>query len=232
MHKKMFKRGLVVKQLESVPKEVFTKYYSMITELVGSSPGIYALYDDDLLYYVGKSTDLRKRVKQHLRDRHYASWTHFSLYLVRKAEHIGEIEALLVRIANPKGNRIMPKGKSSSLLLKQLKHMIKEKQREEFEEWFGGRFAKRKVIGRGKVHHPEMLKRLVDTRTTLYRTYKGRDYKAVLTPSGMIRYKNKHYTSPTAAALAIVKRKTVNGWRFWYIKNSEGDYVKLDKYRS
>ncbi|GAH92224.1 unnamed protein product, partial [marine sediment metagenome] len=55
--------------MENVSKLVFKKHYNLITELIGNSPGVYALYDDRDLYYVGKSTDLRKRVRHHLRDR-------------------------------------------------------------------------------------------------------------------------------------------------------------------
>lgn len=29
------------------------------------------------------------------------------------------------------------------------------------------------------------------------------------------------------AAKHVVDRKSVNGWRFWYIKNSDGDWVKF-----
>src|SRR6266498_2132016 len=97
-------RSLVANRLEGVSKDVFKKYFQMITNLIGSSPGVYALYNERELYYVGKSSELRKRVRQHLRDRHLANWTHFSLYLARNAEHIHEIESLLVRIANPSGN--------------------------------------------------------------------------------------------------------------------------------
>lgn len=76
--KKRTARSLVTNRLENVSKDVFKTYYPLITELVGDSPGIYALYDGDELYYVGKSIELRKRVRHHLRDRHLASWTHFS----------------------------------------------------------------------------------------------------------------------------------------------------------
>ena len=72
----------------------------MITDLIGSSPGIYALYDENELYYVGKSIDLRKRVKQHLRDKHLASWTHFSLYLVRKENHIHDGSTSTIKTTN------------------------------------------------------------------------------------------------------------------------------------
>src|SRR3989442_15481282 len=92
-HKKST-RLLVTNKLEMVSKEAFRQHFDLITDLIGDSPGVYALYDDNSLYYVGKSTDLRNRVKQHLRDRHFASWTHFSLYLARKEEHIYEIESL------------------------------------------------------------------------------------------------------------------------------------------
>ena len=119
--KKRFGSTLVANRLEKVSKDLFRKYYESITELVSTSPGVYALYDGDALYYVGKSIDLKKRVKQHLRDRHLNSWTHFSFYLIRKVQHINEIESLLVRIASPKGNRVTPAGRKSGPLLNELK---------------------------------------------------------------------------------------------------------------
>jgi len=217
-------RSLVIHRLENVSKLVFKKHYNLITELIGSSPGVYALYDDRDLYYVGKSTDLRKRVRHHLRDRHYASWTHFSLYLVRRAVHISEIEALIVRVANPKGNRAIPKGKSSTIF-KKLKAMVKQKQQLELEEMFGIRKPRPKR--RRSTLHSEVLKGLVTMRKRLYKTYKGKEYKAILTPGGTIILGKKRYKTPTAAAKAVVKRHTVNGWTFWFIKDSNGDWVRL-----
>ena len=38
---------LVSKRLERVSKDLFKQYYKEITEIVGSSPGVYALYDAD-----------------------------------------------------------------------------------------------------------------------------------------------------------------------------------------
>ena len=224
-------RSLLTHRLENVSKEVFKKYYSTITELVGSSPGIYALYDDTELYYVGKSTDLRKRVRHHLRDRHYASWTHFSLYLVRKSDHIDEIESLLVRIANPMGNRTIPKGKADGTMLKKLKSMVKQKQQEEFEEMFESGKSSRKQSARQIVPRQKNLKGLVSGRTPLYRTYKGKEYKAILTPSGIIEMGNRNFNTPTAAAKTVVDRRTVNGWTFWYIKDSDGEWVRLSNYK-
>jgi hypothetical protein len=222
-------RTLITQRLESVSKAVFKKYFPLITELVGSSPGIYALYDGNELYYVGKSTDLRKRVRHHLRDRHYANWTHFSLYLIRKADHISEMESLLIRIANPKGNQLRPRGKTNGTMLKNLKSMVVEKQKQELEEMFS--VPKRRGIKKQFALMKKNLKGIVKRRTLLYREYKGKEYKALLTPGGIIKIGNKNFITPSAAAKMIVKSRTVNGWRFWNIKDPNGEWVKLCDYK-
>jgi len=227
--KKRVSRPLMLQRLENISKAVFKRYFGLITKLVGSSPGIYALYDSNELYYVGKSTDLRKRVKHHLRDRHFANWTHFSLYLVRKADHISEMESLLIRIANPKGNQLRPRGKADGTMLKKLKAMVIAKQKQELEEMFGGPKQKgaRKKLSFGK----KDIKGIVNRRKLIYREYKGKEYKAILTPGGIIKIGKKNFNTPTAAAKIIVKRSTVNGWRFWNIKDSNGEWVKLSDYK-
>jgi hypothetical protein len=224
-------RPLVVNRLENVSKDVFKKYYPLITKLVGDSPGIYALYDGVDLYYVGKSTELRKRVRHHLIDRHLASWTHFSLYLVRREEHIHEFESLLVRIANPKGNRVIPRGKSTGVLVDQLKKMIQLKQKEELGKLFGTKNAAGRKVPKSSQASQRTIEGLVAKRTELYRTYKGKEYKAALSPKGVITYAGQSYKSPSAAARAVIVRKgAVNGWTFWYIKSSSGDWVRLMDY--
>lgn len=225
-------RTLVTNRLENVSKDVFKTYYPLITELVGDSPGVYALYDGGDLYYVGKSFELRKRVRHHLRDRHLASWTHFSLYLTRKEEHIHEIESLLVRIANPKGNRVVPHGKSAGALVNTLKSRIKQRQKEELAQLFSSTKPVRKsgkINGKGR---PSTLVDLVEKRVTLYRTYKGKEYKATLSPKGIITFAGKKHASPSGAARAVLKQpRAVNGWMFWYIRDAHGDWVRLADYR-
>lgn len=225
-------RDLLRNRLEMVSKDLFKKHFAEITDLVGHSPGIYALYDGDELYYVGKSTELRKRVRHHLRDRHLASWTHFSLYLVRREEHIHEIESLLVRIANPKGNRVIPRGKSRGALIKTLKSLVRRRQREEFEGFFGSEVSGKRTRRARKAGHPASLAGLVSRAATLYRQYKGRDYEAKLKQNGTIVFRGKAYKSPSGAAKAVLKsRRAVNGWSFWYIKDDGGNWVRLMDYR-
>ncbi len=43
-------RTLVVKKLEGVSKLIFRNYFKQITDLIGNSHGIYALYDENELY--------------------------------------------------------------------------------------------------------------------------------------------------------------------------------------
>lgn len=223
-------RSLVVKKLEGVSKLIFRNYYRQITELIGSSHGIYALYDENELYYVGKSTDLKNRVKQHLKDRHLASWTHFSLYLVRKADHIGEIESLVIRVANPKGNTKKYRTDKGTSLLKQLQASVKERQQEEFDTMFGNaRISPKRTAGNDK--HSFALDGLVQKKTALYRTYKGKEYRALLTRRGKIKFNGRIFDTPTAAAMTIVNRKAVNGWTFWYYKNAEGEWARLSDLR-
>jgi hypothetical protein len=221
---------LVVKKLEGVSKLIFRDYHKQITELIGNSHGIYALYDENELYYVGKSADLKNRVKQHLKDRHLASWTHFSLYLVRKADHIGEIESLIIRVANPKGNTKKYRTDKGTSLLKQLQSSVKERQQEEFDTMFGRTAAKRSRTS-GTDKHPLSLDGLVRKKTALFRTYKGKEYRALLTPRGKIKLNGKIFSTPTAAAKSIVDRSAVNGWSFWYFKNTEGEWARLSDLR-
>lgn len=227
-------RPLVVDRLENVSKDIFRQYYDQITELVGDSPGIYALYDGlNLYYYVGKSTELRKRVRHHLKDRHLASWTHFSLYLARREDHIHEIESLLVRIANPKGNRVIPRGRSAGALVKLLKRSIQARQKQELQQMFGDKHAAGRVtLAVRETGKTPPLAGLVAKRTKLYRTYNGREYTASINPQGVINYNGKKYNSATAAAKAIIKRKgAINGRAFWYIRDSNGDWVRLGDYK-
>lgn len=95
-------KSLFTDKLERVSRDIFEKFPMEIAQLIGQKHGVYALYDEDILYYVGKASDLKRRIKQHLKDKHLAQWTHFSLFLTNKDNFIGEIESILIRMGvNP-----------------------------------------------------------------------------------------------------------------------------------
>jgi hypothetical protein len=71
----------------------------------------------------------------------------------------------------------------------------------------------------------------VRKKTALYRTYQGKEYRALLTPRGKIKLNGKIYDTPTAAAKSLVSSYAVNGWSFWYFKNAEGDWARMSELR-
>lgn len=71
--------------------------------------GLYALYLKDSLYYIGKATDLKIRLNQHLKDDHADSWDRMSLFFLNGNTNTAELEGLLVATAKPPGNKQKPK---------------------------------------------------------------------------------------------------------------------------
>jgi hypothetical protein len=116
--------GLVIGYLERVSRSVFDRYSDEITELVGNRHGIYALYRNNNLYYVGLARNLKGRVKHHLRDRHAERWDHFSMYLVHSEHCLRDLEALAIRIAYPEGNKMRGKFGGAPDLRKSLEEKL------------------------------------------------------------------------------------------------------------
>ena len=74
--------------------------------------GIYALYDDFGLYYIGLTDfSLRARIKKHTQDRHKGKWKRFSWYQIPNVKLTKDIETVLLRIIDPKGNQVKGKFK-------------------------------------------------------------------------------------------------------------------------
>ena len=185
-------RPLVGGYLERISVTAFEKYHREITDLVVSQHGVYALYKDARLYYVGLAVDLRRRVKQHLKDKHRGQWNRFSLYLVRKVSHIKEIESLLLRIAHPTGNKQGGRLRKATNLQKQLRKLMEQRQRSELDEIFSrkersSRKNKKKKITlrRTRQSSKRPLKGIVGGKR-IYATYKP-GFPRWSVPDGMIR---------------------------------------------
>jgi len=231
-------RSIVTGHLEKISSKVFDQYRKQITEMITGNYGVYALYRRNKLYYIGLAIDLRKRINYHLRDHHKGKWTHFSLYIIRKSDHIREVEALLLRIADPTGNYMKGRLKGSRNLRPTLKRMMTQDSRRVIDEIFGqsGKPVKRsKAKSRPKktteVDRP--LKGLLNNWQRIYATYKGKEYKAKVRPNGVIEMipGGQLYDTPSGAALAIIQKGQRNGWLFWKYKDKSGELVKLAKKR-
>lgn len=96
---------LVSQYLEKISRAALEKHQGIIREYVAKRHGVYALYRGNRLYYVGLASNLRNRLRHHLRDRHGQSWDRFSVYLTIGDSHIKELESLVLRIVSPPGNK-------------------------------------------------------------------------------------------------------------------------------
>ena len=130
------RQSLVCQYLEHASSVVLEEYGNLIRDEVGRSHGVYSLYKRNRLYYVGLASNLRGRLKQHLRDRHRGLWDNFSVYLTLESGFMKELESLVLRIAEPKGNKQRGKFARAQSLLKTLKRRIKAEDEKKRNELF------------------------------------------------------------------------------------------------
>lgn len=218
-------KHLVVEHLEAIRADVFEDFQSVITAIVNRRNGVYALYSGDRLYYVGLARNLKARLRAHLRDRHKGLWDRFSVYLTNGDSHMKELEALMLRVIKPEGNRVKGKLKGSKDQLHELKRRIKQEQERKL---FGilGKPA-REARPEPKPKKASGLRRHGANGAVFLRAfYKGKEYRATLSQDGTVRIGDKRYSSLSAAGMSITKRAT-NGRRFWRVRNDAKEWVRI-----
>lgn len=184
--------ALVEGHLERISSRAFDAYPDQITRLVGRRHGVYALYKGNRLYYVGLATDLRNRIQHHLKDRHARRWDRFSLYLVGRADHLKELETLMVRIASPSGNLQAGQLPGSRNMVRELERFVKEQERRQREGILHGALSSPRGRERtekfplggwpkadaGSLRRRIPLKGILKPNQRLRAVYKGRIYAA------------------------------------------------------
>src|SRR3989338_7114063 len=148
----------------------------MIRQYVRRRSGIYALYRGDRLYYVGLASNLRSRLKGHLRDRHRNLWDRFSVYLTIGNQHMKELESLVLRISKPIGNKIKGKFKRSENLHRLFAKDIRRSQKDEFNRILGREMAKLVLNGKERKGQKPVLAKYIQKRLKLRTKYKGKIY--------------------------------------------------------
>lgn len=220
------KVALVSQYLENISRSALEKYQDIIKSYVRHRQGIYALYRRDRLYYVGLASDLRWRVGQHLKDHHGQSWDRFSVYFTIGDEHLRDLESLVLRIVKPSGNKIKGSFGRTENLRRQFAHDMRQRFRDELDELIGKvRPQDSRVAKNGNKRLNAIFAKGKQIKT-IKATYKHKNYTARLHADGSIRQNGKVYKSPSAAAVAVVKR-ACNGWSFWKIERAPGDWVRL-----
>lgn len=236
--KKHTANALVLGYLENISSKVFSDYPKEITSLVAGQHGVYALYKGARLYYVGLATNLKNRVKHHLQDKHKGKWDKFSLYLVRKTDHIKELESLLLRIADPKGNSVKGRLAHAENLSRPLLKQMQKSHDKALTEILNLK-RKQSTLKNPKPQSVPRLKNKTGTPALAKYTkkafpirtvYKGTTYTAKVRSDGTIRFNGTVYNSPSMAGHAI-NHRACNGWWFWRFKKN-GAWVRLQELRT
>jgi len=212
---------IVCQHLENISRDALEKHQKIIKQYVRRRNGVYALYRKEKLYYVGLAKNLRSRLKSHLHDRHGSSWDRFSVYLTIGEQHLRELESLILRIVQPKGNKQKGKFPKSEDIRRRFARDVKDRLNYEVALLFGDKPIKSVSQGR-----EAKLRRM-----KLRAWFKGKKLRAQLLKGGRVRFAGKVFESLSTAAAKACKRRTCNGWTFWKYLRAPGDWVTVDHLR-
>jgi hypothetical protein len=218
-----------------VSYKALERYQDLLKDFTRRRNGVYALYRGDRLYYVGLARDLRRRVNQHLKNRHRGAWDRFSMYLTIGDDHIRELESLVLRIVRPKANKQIGKFKRAEDLRRTLRRRAKQESRREIEELFPwkmvGKGAKSRRSSRDETECP-VLANYPDRPSRLRASFKGKKFRARVLKNGTISVKGERFKSPSMAAYHVIGgKRAINGWWFWHYERAPGDWVRLRELR-
>jgi hypothetical protein len=215
--------------LENISGDILEGYQDLIRDYVSRRQGVYALYHDDHLYYVGLAGNLSSRLKAHLRNKHAGRWNRFSVYLTIGDSHLRELEALILRVVKPtpEGNSQIGKFMRSENLLSRLERDMRQRDQKKRAHILG---REEEVIHQVLPGRMPPLCPYLKKVFKLRGRFKGQTVNASVRDDGTIRLKGKTYHSPSAAAQAVTKYP-VDGWWFWKYERAPGDWVRLDELR-
>ena len=224
---------LVCQHLENISREALEEHQEIIRQYVRARQGVYALYRKGKLYYVGLATNLRNRLKHHLKDRHGQSWDRFSVYLTIGDTHLRELEALILRTVKPKGNKQKGKFAKSEDLRRRFRRDIKHRVLAQLDGLFNDerpcQKKQKEFVEKGG--RTPALAAYISGPLILKARFKGHYIKARVRRDGSIRLGEKLFTSPSVAGAFACKHRTCNGWTFWKYERAPGDWVVLDALR-
>ena len=119
-------KGALIKGMSKrLPAEILAdaSFKEGLHAIMKGFAGVYVLYHGDRPYYVGLTRNLRGRVNQHLKDRHKKKWDGFSIFRIKRVAFLKDLETLLVRVAEPPGNRStghVPKDSNLNRILRKI----------------------------------------------------------------------------------------------------------------
>jgi hypothetical protein len=131
-----------------------------------------------------------------------------------------------MRVAQPLGNKQQGRFQKSEDLTRGYQRKVKLYFQAE-EDALTGRVRAKVAPGEDFEGRKPVLYGYEFRSRKLKATIKGRDYEARVLKDGMISFRGKRYTSPSAVA-TVITRRPMNGWHFWKIERMPGEWVLLD----
>ena len=110
--RKSFKGRIIHDKDEFIERKDFPRRKKEIPNFASNPKGvgIYALYDNWGIYYVGMTArSLRGRIKDHIKADPKVNWKRFSWYQFRNYKDAKDVESIILRIINPKINKVTGK---------------------------------------------------------------------------------------------------------------------------
>jgi len=196
-------------QLPKVSIDVLLKHENDLINFIKDKGGIYLLYKNDDIYYVGRAVNLKRRIKQHIKDHHKNRWDAFALCITNSISAVPAVERILISLLKPVGNNLLYEGEIRRAE-RELKKAIMLSHKENTDFLFRKEKSKKK-----KKHKIKKIKFTKKNRL-IKKEYNGKKYRVLALANGMFKFKNKRYSSLTLVAKKITGTKhAISGPRFF-----------------
>ena len=127
--KKKSSKGILVKGYIPPISRNFIEldfFENKMKEILKGNSGLYVLYNNDDLYYVGITKDLFRRLYHHRRDKHKNKWNRFSVFIIGRGKYLKDIESMAQLISNPPANVWKGRFKEHYQYDDEIKKMVKD----------------------------------------------------------------------------------------------------------
>lgn len=221
---------LVTHFAEGLSGDILHKHQEVVQHRVRGKSGVYALYKNRQIWYVGRASDLHRRLGQHLEDRHAGRWNRFSVFITRKEGTEKELEALLRRVAKPEGNsqnvNFIGAEDMQPEMLSQAEQNAMRSVKDDFTD--SGLQPSPGVTRSAKPLHRGFR---LDRSRTVRLKCRGKWIRGFLRRNLKIRARNKTFGSPSGAAKFFLGWTAVDGWYHWLYKHPGKGWIPIRNLR-
>jgi hypothetical protein len=101
-------KGVLIRGMsKALPIELLAEpaFEESLNRMMRGYAGVYALYKNRHLYYVGLATNIHARIRGHAKHKK-GRWDSFAIFRINRVRYLKDLETLLLRVAEPPGNKV------------------------------------------------------------------------------------------------------------------------------